>query len=275
VLAQGGGSRFASYTDPLQDEAACARDIPYLTQVRTNVIHVYALDPNVDHSACMGLLDDAGIYVLIDLTHPQSTINREAPAWDLDLYTTYTAVIDSMQKYTNVFGFIAGNEVANGTATSSSAAFVKAAVRDMKGYIKGNNYRSIGVGYAMNDDSQILGAAEDYFNCGDASTSIDFLGLNIYSWCGDSSFIESGYSELTTALANYSIPAFFSEYGCNLPGPTRTFSEVQSIYGSQMTDVFSGGIVFEYFEEDSEYGKPTYPCYLVAPQDPTRPTKTS
>lgn len=53
------------YSDPLADEAACTRDVPYLKELNTNIIRVYAIDPTQDHDACMKLLDDAGM--LIDL----------------------------------------------------------------------------------------------------------------------------------------------------------------------------------------------------------------
>ncbi|KAJ1756126.1 40S ribosomal protein S27, partial [Coemansia sp. RSA 1824] len=42
-------------------------------------------------------------------------------------------------------------------------------------------------------------------------------------------------------------------YGCNLVRP-RTFSEVKSLYGTDMGNIFSGGILYEYTEEDNEYG---------------------
>ncbi len=247
-----------SFADPLADQAGCQRDIPYLQELGTNVVHVYEIDPTQDHSACMSLLDAAGIYVLVGLSNPSSGIDRNAPTWSLELYASYTSVIDSMQNYTNVLGFFAGNEVINSVNTSNSAAFVKAAVRDMKSYIQAQGYRSMGIGYATGDDATILGNLEDYFNCGDSASSVDFLGLNIYSWCGNSSFTESGYSELTDSLSNYSLPVFFSEYGCNTASggaAGRIFTEVQALYSSQMTGVFSGGIVYEYFEESNDYGK--------------------
>lgn len=249
-----------SFVDPLADEASCTRDIPYLQQLKTNVIRVYAIDAASDHSACMDLLDAAGIYVVVDLTTPSIAIDQEHPTWTLELYTAYTSVIDSLQGYTNVLGFFAGNEVSSNSSTTASAAYVKAAVRDMKSYIKTNNYRSIGVGYASNDDASILSSLEDYFNCGDPTSSVDFLGLNIYSWCGSSSFAESGYSALTSSLSNYSIPVFFSEYGCNAIQP-RLFAEVSALYSSQMTDVFSGGIVYEYFQETNDYGDIKSPIF--------------
>lgn len=43
-----------------------------------------------------------------------------------------------------------------------------------------------------------------------------------------------------------------SEYGCNKN--TRAFQEVASLYGSNMTPVYSGGLVYEYSEEGSNYG---------------------
>ncbi|KAH3686139.1 hypothetical protein WICPIJ_002885, partial [Wickerhamomyces pijperi] len=43
------------------------------------------------------------------------------------------------------------------------------------------------------------------------------------------------------------------EYGCNTQG-TREFSEVASIYSTQMSSVFSGGLVYEYSQEADNYG---------------------
>ncbi len=43
-----------------------------------------------------------------------------------------------------------------------------------------------------------------------------------------------------------------SEYGCNTN--KREFQEVASLYSSDMTGVYSGGLVYEYAEEGSKYG---------------------
>lgn len=220
---------------------------------------MYALDPTKNHDDCMNMLADAGIYVIADLSAPGSSINRDSPSWDDDLYSRYTSVVDAMANYTNTLGFFAGNEVSNNNTNTDASAFVKAAVRDMKSYIKTKNYRTIGVGYATNDDADIRVNLADYFDCGDSSSAIDFWGYNIYSWCGNSSYTESGYDQRTEEFSTYNVPVFFAEYGCNTVQP-RTFSEVQALYGSQMTPVWSGGIVYMYFQEANDYGKTDTVC---------------
>jgi hypothetical protein len=247
-----------SYTDPLADPASCKRDIPYLQELMTNTIRVYAINPKSNHDECMSALAAAGIYVIADLSAPVdgSSINRDDPAWNDALYERYTSVVDTMAKYTNVLGFFAGNEVSNAPNNTDASAFVKAAVRDTKAYIKSQNYRTIGVGYATNDDADIREDMANFFNCGDAESAIDFWGYNIYSWCGDSSFQKSGYDVRTKEFSTYSVPAFFAEYGCNEVQP-RQFTEVGALYGDQMTDVWSGGIVYMYFQEANDYGLAT------------------
>lgn len=246
-----------TYKDPLADATACERDVPIMKELNTNTIRVYAINPTADHKKCMQLLSDAGIYVVSDLSSPSQSIDRSDPRWEVSLYNRYTSVIDEMAQYNNTLGFFAGNEVSNEVKNTDASAFVKAAVRDMKAYIKRKNYRSMGVGYATNDDSSIRVHMANYFNCESEEDSIDFWGYNIYSWCGDSSYKESGYKERTDEFRNYSVPVFFAEYGCNSVSP-RKFTEVKALFGDQMNDVWSGGIVYMYFQETNDYGKRPY-----------------
>lgn len=39
------GVNTTGYNDPLADASGCARDLPYLVQLRTNTVRVYAIDP--------------------------------------------------------------------------------------------------------------------------------------------------------------------------------------------------------------------------------------
>ncbi|KAJ6100422.1 hypothetical protein N7499_000052 [Penicillium canescens] len=242
-----------SYTDPLADATACARDVPIMKELRTNVIRTYAINASADHSACMKLLSEAGIYLISDLSDPSQSIDRSDPTWETSLYTRYTSVIDELSQYNNTIGFFAGNEVSNTVATSEASAFVKAAVRDMKKYIKQKGYRSMGVGYATADVSTIRENMADYFDCESSDESIDFWGYNIYSWCGNSSYTDSGYNTRTEEFRDYSVPVFFAEYGCNDVTP-RQFTEVTALYGDTMAQVWSGGIVYMYFQETNNYG---------------------
>ncbi|KAL1956177.1 hypothetical protein VTO42DRAFT_7524 [Malbranchea cinnamomea] len=241
------------YKDPLADPEACKRDVPLLAELHTNTIRVYAINPEADHDECMKLLEEHGIYVVADLSEPATSINRDDPKWNDDLYERYTSVIDSMAHYTNVIGFFAGNEVTNNKTNTDASAYVKAAVRDMKKYIKRKGYREMGIGYATNDDAEIRDDLVDYFYCNSADESVDFWGYNIYSWCGDSSFTESGYDKVVRDFTDFSVPVFFAEYGCNEVQP-RIFTEVREIYGDKMTPVLSGGIVYMYFQEENDYG---------------------
>ena len=232
-----------------------------MKQIFTNVIRVYAVDPEANHDDCMEQLASNDIYVVADLSEPGTSITSNDPAWNVPLFQRYAAVVDSLSKYNNVIGFFAGNEVISRGNETAAAAFVKAAVRDTKGYIKSQKYRSsLGVGYATADVPSRDDLA-DYFACqpddSGNSTSIDFWGYNVYSWCGDSSYQESSYGERVDFFSKYPVPVFFAEYGCIEGidgGPThRPFTEVEVLYGN-MTEVFSGGIVYEWFMEDNNYG---------------------
>jgi len=257
TAAAGGETTTGKYLDPLADAKRCKQDVPLLEEMGTNIIRTYAIDPEKDHSTCMKLLSDAGIYVISDLSEPKLSINRDDPKWNTEIYQRYTDVIDELAKYSNVVGFFAGNEVSNAKNNTEASAYVKAAVRDSKKYIKSKGYKNLGVGYAANDDKDIREEIADYFNCGSSDESIDFWGYNIYSWCGKSDMQKSGYDQQIKFFEDYSVPIFFAEYGCNNQpngAEDRTFTDTRALYNDEMTKVFSGGIVYMYFQEANDYG---------------------
>lgn len=126
----------------------------------------------------------------------------------------------------------------------------------MKDYIKKQSKRAIPVGYSAADIRDILMDTAHYFECdlkNSTSSSADFFGLNSYSWCGDATYKSSGFNVLTEDFSNATVPVFFSEYGCNDVSP-RKWTEVQALYGEEMTQAFSGGLVYEWTYEKNKYG---------------------
>ncbi|KAJ2782841.1 40S ribosomal protein S27 [Coemansia javaensis] len=239
--------------DPLADPVGCKRDVAVFKDLGINAIRVYEVDYTKSHDQCMQMLEDAGIYLILDMPSPKYSINRADPHWDHDMMSKWKAKVDAFSGYPNLAAWIAGNEVANNADTTGAAAFVKAAIRDMKAYLRSKGLKTP-VGYADNDDPAIRMNLINYFNCGDEDSRADLYGINTYRWCGDKTdFVTSGYEDITKNMTGYTIPSLLTEYGCNKVRP-RTFTEIGSLYGPDMMGVFSGGFMYEYSEEDNDYG---------------------
>lgn len=253
---QPGGS--SNLTDPLADVSICKRDIPYFQELGLNTIRVYSVDNTQDHTECMDLLADAGIYLIVDVNTPKTSISRHNAncSYNVDYMTEVFATIDSFANFTNTLGFFSANELINEEEYFDLSPYIKAVTRDMKQYMRAQGYRTIPVGYAAADVASIRYELADYLNCGDdADARIDMLGDNDYSWCGHSSFLVSGYEDKVKEYNGYSIPLFMSEYGCNqVAGGVRPFTEVSTIYSDLMSSVYSGGLVYQFFEDTNHYG---------------------
>jgi len=250
----GGSSEIA---DPIADSAGCTRDIAEFKKLGLNAIRVYSVDNSVSHDDCMNALSAAGIYLILDVNTPHYSINRAEPAASYnDVYLqSVFATIDAFAKYDNTLAFFSGNEVVNDGPSSASAPYVKATTRDMRQYIGSRGYRKIPVGYSAADVNTNRLEMAEYMNCGTDDERSDFFAFNDYSWCDPSSYTISGWDQKVKNFTGYGIPLFLSEYGCNTN--TRKFEEVASLYGTDMTPVYSGGLVYEYSEEGSKYGLTT------------------
>ncbi|XXG97347.1 cell division control protein [Hypoxylon texense] len=249
--------------DPLSNGDICKRDAALMQQLGVNTIRVYNLDPNLNHDECASIFNAAGMYMIIDVNSPLAgeSLNSGAP-WE-SYYAGYLnrtfAIVEAFKSYPNTLGFFSGNEVIDSVKTGATVPpYVRAVTRDLKNYIKNHADRAIPVGYSAADVRDVLEDTWNYFQCaidGDENdmSRADMFALNSYSWCGESTFEESGYNQLVALFQGTSVPVFYSEYGCNTPSP-RVFTEVQAIYGSQMTGVFSGGVVYEFAQEKNNYG---------------------
>ncbi|PIA89529.1 1,3-beta-glucanosyltransferase gel2 [Cercospora beticola] len=249
--------------DPLSNATVCLRDAALMQSLGINTIRSYNVDPTENHDECVSIFNSVGIYLLIDVNSPLSGqhIDRSNPS------STYTSeylehiftVVEAFKDYPNTLGFFAGNEIINDVPTAEdNPPYIRAVQRDLKNYIKNHAPRTIPVGYSAAQVQEVLKDTWSYLQCNNAQdgedmSRSDFFGLNSYSWCGsDSSYTTSGYDVLVEWFGNTTIPVFFSEYGCNVPAP-RVFDEVPVLYGEQMT-VMSGGLVYEWTEEPSNYG---------------------
>ncbi|KAK6355929.1 hypothetical protein TWF718_000307 [Orbilia javanica] len=242
--------------DPLADPEICGRDIPAMKELGLNAVRVYIIDSSADHDECMKMLDDAGIYLILDVNTPRHSITRDNPGISYnEVYLQHVfGTMDVMSKYSNLMAYFAGNEVVNDETNTYAATYVKATVRDMKAYQKARKLRAIPVGYSAADVAQNRQLIAEYMNSGPDAERVDFHAFNDYSWCGAaSSYLISGYDQKVKNYTGYGIPTFLSEFGCNT-NPPRTFTEIESIYHTNMTGVFSGGLVYEWTQEENNYG---------------------
>ncbi|KAJ5815943.1 hypothetical protein N7447_008176 [Penicillium robsamsonii] len=245
-------------SDPLIDTAQCKRDIARMSELGTNAIRVYHVDPHGDHKGCMSALADAGIHLFVDLDTFNTQIEQTKPHWNQTQFDAFKAVLDEFQKFENTAGVLVGNEVLTTADGSAAAPYVLAAARDIKAYRDKKGYRDIPVGYSAADIAELRPMLQNYMACDkDAANRLDFYSLNAYEWCGSSSYEKSGYNILQKNATDYPIPIFFSETGCNTPSP-RTFEDQAAIFGEHMSDTWSGSIIYEWIEETNDYGLISY-----------------
>ncbi|KAJ4370323.1 1,3-beta-glucanosyltransferase [Didymella sp. IMI 355093] len=249
---QPGGASDAK--DPIADADGCKRDIAKFKELGINTVRVYTVDNTAEHDTCMNALADAGIYLALDVNTPKYSINRASPqvSYNKVYLQSVFATVEKFAAYSNTLLFFSGNEVINDDSTTNCAPFVKAVTRDIKSYMNARKLRKVPVGYSAADVESNRYEMADYMNCGEDAVRSDFYAFNDYSWCDPNTFTGSGWDQKVQKLSNYSLPIFLSEFGCNTN--KRQFNEVASIYSTDMSSVYSGGLVYEYSQEDSNYG---------------------
>lgn len=248
-----------------------------MKELGVNTIRVYHVDANGQHDGCMKEMDNAGIYLLVDmdtfgtyieavshhletrcLVHACSCFFQSTLYWNSTQYDRYSKVMDAFHNYNNVLGFFVGNENIAKQGDSPAAPFLKAAARDLKAYRDKRGYRKIPVGYSAADIVQLRPMLQDYLTCGGNSSEIvDFFALNSYSWCDPSTFEKSSYNMLQEYAKDFPVPIFFSETGCNVPGP-RLWDDQDAIFTQPMVNDWSGAIVYEWIQEENNYGLISY-----------------
>ncbi|ORY68255.1 Glucanosyltransferase-domain-containing protein [Pseudomassariella vexata] len=248
----------SAIVDVLADTNQCQVDAGLMKNLGVNTIRVYIVDGLESHDGCMQAFESQGIYVWLDLLTPMVAFNREHPEWTMAMYNNWTATIDAFAGYDNILFFTVGNEVINDIDSTKCAPYIKAAVRDIKAFRDARGYRPIPIAYSAADIINFRQSTAEYLACGDPSDGIDVFGMNMYSWCGNSSIYSSGYDVLYEEYQAMNIPVLFSETGCKPESDTRNFDEVSAMLGPVFQAVFSGTVVYEWKYEANEYGIVNY-----------------
>ncbi|KAI1372229.1 glycolipid anchored surface protein [Hypoxylon crocopeplum] len=247
--------------DPLDDNGLddLRRSIPLFKELGINTLLVYFVDTANSRDTAMKLLADAGIYVLPCLVGGHFVINRASPfqSYTSNFLRNCFRAVDTMKQYSNTLGFIVSVEVINSIPTSAGAPVVRAVVRDVKRYVALNTekgQRSLPIGITVMDFRPSLKLQFEYFCGGDEKEAVDFITSNVFSWDGKATMETSGYNDIVEIFSGAPVPVFFSEYGRNTLRP-RLFQETHAIYTDiSMLLLFSGGIVYEFFEYGNKFG---------------------
>jgi hypothetical protein len=267
--------------------------LPLLKVMHVNMIRIYQVDITASHDQMMNLLEQNGIYVMLEVENPMICVQTLEPVYDYQLYMRGTQVIDIFQKYRNTLGFSVGNEteapgyiyahfqVTKGepkaTAITNTvvvqhkiAAALKSFMRDMKSYIVAKSYRSIPVGVAIRDvfqssvvPSGLIGTdicAEYYAGGEDKESRADFIGLNTYRYVTaevPSQDPLSCYNAIATRFVSMPVPIVFSEIGAISAVQTwpRDWAIIEQMYTKKLlSDNFSGQVAFSFFNEKNNLG---------------------
>ncbi|RYP70561.1 hypothetical protein DL771_005380 [Monosporascus sp. 5C6A] len=258
------GRGFRLSQDPLTDERLeeLERSIPLLKELGINTLFVPYIDADKNHDAAMEMLAEAGIYVLsCVLNHSKMkhmrNVRMESSEVAQGILQPFRRV-DCLAAYRNTLGLFVAEEFINSAPDTAAAPVVRALTRVVKRYMalaaRVAGRRVLPLGYKAADIKEFARPQYEYFAAGDEAEAIDFYAFNCYDWVGRSSMSISGYKHLLRTFRDAHIPVFFSEYGSNAGVGARLFQETRSILSRDMTDTFSGGIVYEFFEGSNRYG---------------------
>jgi hypothetical protein len=243
-----------SYIDPLGEDwlPELRKDIPFFHQLGINTIFVDHADPTQSPEHALQLLQDEGIYVLLELfTNIHLKDSHRIQAADIDLQRLYSpskvrknlAIVSQTAHFPNILSYSISQSDIHSSASTKLAALYRAAVRDTKLFIRKTGARQIPVGANLSFTQQFRLGALQYMTAGSPEERVDFMSFAVYDWVGPSSFVISGYKNLCEAFEPWPVPMFWAEYGTAYHGRARVMDEVECVFSPDMTGVFSGGFL--------------------------------
>jgi hypothetical protein len=255
-----------SYIDPLGEDwlPELRKDIPLFHQLGINTIFVDHADPTQSPESALKLLQDEGIYVLLELfTNINLGDSHRIQAADIDLSRLYSpskvrknlAVVSQTAHFPNILGYSISQSDIHSSASTRLAALHRAAVRDTKLLLREKAARQIPVGANLSFTQQFRLGALQYMTAGSPEERVDFMSFGVYDWVGPSSFFISGYKNLCEAFEPYPVPMFWAEYGAAYHGRARVMDEVDCVFSSDMTGVLSGGFLHTFGHTEARRAK--------------------
>lgn len=254
-----------SYIDPLGEDwlPELRKDIPFFRQLGINTIFVDHADPTQSPERALQLLQDEGIYVLLELfTNIHFDGSYRVQAADIDLSRLYSpskvrknlAIVSQTAHFTNVFGYSISQSDLVSSGSTKTAALHRAAVRDTKLFLRKSGARQVPVGANLLCTQQFRLGDLQYMTAGSLEERVDFMAFAVYDWVGPSSFFISGYKNLCEAFEPYPVPMFWAEYGAAYHGRSRIMDEVECVFSPDMTGVVSGGFLYMFGHTETKHG---------------------
>ncbi|KAF2106383.1 Glucanosyltransferase-domain-containing protein [Lophiotrema nucula] len=244
--------------DMLADTSVCEGHVGLLLALNINVLRIIYVDATKDHSGCMEVFADAGIYVLPELVDPQQLDAMQLGSWDRVLFTSMTDVVNSLVGFNNLLGFSIGVTSLRFTA-NAAAPYWKAAVRDLKEALKEQQRRAVPIGlstrlYPAGDNRTNVNEL-DFFTCDD--NHVDFLGLHLNALDTKNCTPSASIADAAQLFSNATVPIFIDEYGCQFPTKgtdNRKFDQVETIYSQELSGILAGGVLAEFFRHNISDG---------------------
>jgi len=106
VAYQPGGA--ADAQDPLLDLETLESDVEMFKELGINTIRIYTVDNSENHDEAMAMLDEAGIYLTLDASTPEYSLNRESletlhQSYNAEYLQHLFATIDAFAGYSELY----------------------------------------------------------------------------------------------------------------------------------------------------------------------------
>lgn len=255
-----------SLVDPLGDDYVelLNRDIAVFHELGLNTIQISGVDPTQSHDKAMKLLQSNGIYVLAEIGERMRMPDvrripgsagpsfESARSYTLALLRRVLRIVDQLADHPNLLGFTVCGDRIHSSNLTKMAEVCRAAVREVKAFLQLRGGRLPPVGIHMPDVMMLKIRMMEYYSAGAADERVDYFAHECYSWAAKSNFQMSGWQNMVNTFSRFPVPMFLAEYGANVNG--RLWDEIECLYSSDMTPVFSGGCMYTYFEHGNSYG---------------------